>query len=52
MGQTVSPPAPSPVQMAGTGTGKGNAATISANTKKIGPTLKVSAKSVEVILLR
>ena len=52
MGQTVSPPAPSPVQMAGTGTKRMTAATISANTKRIGPTLKVSAKAKGVILLR
>ena len=49
MGQTVSPPALSRVQVAGTE--EETAVTISANTKKIGLTLKISVKKVVVILL-
>ena len=50
MGQTVSPPAPSPAQMAGTE--MATTASISAKTKTIDPKLKGFAKAVEVILLR
>ena len=50
MGQTASPPVFYRVHV--DGKGKVTAATISANTNTIGPTLKVSAKAKGVILLR
>ena len=50
MGQTASPPVLYRVHV--DGKGKVTAATISAKPKRIGQMLKVSAKEVEVILLR